>query len=669
MYFGKISPLSVRSRVWRILGGEKRGKHPTYTEETISGGLDFLFENLAEGECARVAIGCRLSEYCNGTDSVAATMSFDREKALIESLAGEREVEVVDMIGEHPELDVALRQCEKDESTGRIIPTEVLSNCELPANIDSNITALQIAKILYVGAMECPLLLTDLKSLPADELKTKRTSAQNELDSIDMYGLFEIAIRITDMLRGRVYQGGIDRQSKYDNVINRLLKEGGDFYSQSATLKPLLDFLRGRQFGAMYINRDKNFHERKSVQMRARIRTAIFATLGLGAVAVGAEGIENTADYLHERAEEQSRAEEREKIIATYEQELDYTCRQVDLWSVKNANVILGEYVFDKIEKELTHRYGLDRETSRLIAIQIIQELGKKNGNWNVCDIYADYSVLTRVIDAYLAEGNLFASLNGGEVRHPYQGFSQYYGLISATAKDPDCRISEEQDTELNPKGEMVKLGTYNQALEYETDYVETDFYVAGDGLLLATEPVYKPTSYKDDAGRVIGTYEKVGDRLSRNRACKLAPMFVSDMRRYDADIVNAETRERILDLLRRDVAEISNMTQPNFCIDRGMSPFTAFNGEFSFKTGWAYYELDNPNNETFTADCSIQTGLEASCYYLRNTTERYDDSDFEHFVTHNKLDPDTIDYCVTSSQAFANSSRTFDAPSQRVRN
>lgn len=665
LYFGKIVPLSVGAKIWRIIGGEKRVKHPAYTEEAISGGLDFLFENLSENEAAVVVVGYGLSEYCNGKSSVEKAMSLPEEIALIKKLAGNRKIKVVNTLDEHPELKTALENAEKDKSTGQIVIDSVFANSALPATIDENITALQVAHMLYLATQDCPKLLKDMKALPTDELKTRRATDNETLDPIDAYGLFEIAMRITDLIRGRIYQGGIDRQGKYDGIINQLLEGGGKFYSSSTALKPLLAYLKGKRFGTMYINREKNFHEKKAVQTRARTRTAIFATLGLGMIAGGVKEMEE----LQERAEERARTEEQDGIIAHFDATLDYTCRQIDNWSVEYANVILGKYLLVRIEKDLQHRYRMDTNTSHTVALQILQELSKDKGRDKICDIYEDYSRLTRFIDKYLREGNVLASLNGTEIERPYQHFATYYKLISDTAKEENCKIPREQDDELEVE-EAVRIGTYNQALEYQTEFVQTDFYVA-DGLLLATEPTYKHVEVKrivDGHDMSYGTARKVGDRLSRNRACELAPIFVSDMRRYDADRLDPQTRDRIMALLRMDIGEIFETEAPAYYIDDD-SAFTAFDGEFSFQTAYAYWQEGRPDQfaakKEGESEYSLQTGLEAACYFLRDTTEKYEPLEFKEFVWgDNNFDPDTVEYCVTSSGAFASSSRTFDKTS-----
>ncbi len=608
VYIGKIVPPSDWQRRARLLLGEESRFAPseTYSPDFIKAALAVLFEHLQPGEKAKFVVGYQLSEYCNGRRSTADAMPYAEEMTLIQQLAAEHfqgdkdNFEVVDLLDEHFQLAKALRECKRNRKTGQIdldsfFKPEVAKYCADRRNFDSR-DAWVFAQLLFAGAKEDPQFLQKLKALPTGELKALRTAPKDDLDPIDAYGLLEIAIRLADAKQGVTFQGGVDRQSKYDALIRQLLagpkietshkdKDGkpvmktNPWSEKSRSLEALIKLLKGTPFRAFYVDRKKNFYQQQTIQQRARTRFGVLAAAGIATLAGLTQGV---TEFAENRSEEAAEAH-KEAAVTYFEKHFqDRFCTMYDNWD-KRPYKLLASKAFVQIKEELMVRYRFSEEASWQMALQMIEEvIDPKTGNQHylICESEKNKTVLAQFIDQYIRDHHLAANLGGDELKIPYADMRVYRPLFEETAKH-DC-----DSLELEVHGWPIVgfpnadfIGTYSDPREYFDSFTKRGLYIyhAWDGpVLMATVPTYYEKFHEFEGGCGYETYEQTGDDikgpysreertycdgyfslerdgeyLSAEQGCIVAKNFIRDMKSYELNAMPDAQQQLLLDIFR----------------------------------------------------------------------------------------------------------------------
>lgn len=504
---GKYRSLSVGRRILRVLFGESMAPHRTYTPETFKAALDFLFAHLKPGEKARIAIGNRLSEFCNGPDNVQGFMSFEEEAVFLRSLAAQMghkdQLEIFDLVGEHTELLAALESAEKDHETGCVVLDSVFKNCPpLTENFDGTPDALQIAHCLYETAKEVPALVEDFRSCIPESARP--IDAPLTMMPSDSYALFETAIRLKNILDGQKYQGGILRQNKYIQIVRNLIS-GGNKYDKHPKLQPLLKVLDGAKYRAFYLKDDttQNPFARKALTVRRATRASFYGTaamLGIGA----------TTTYIHNLQEERRVAEiraEKAEFEAEQQKILQITggffvnpsdlpmidifgsseCHGLDSWDhhgswtsfVHNARAL---------DYELEARYSMSPEERVVLSFAVSSDLYGRGVN-HTCIMGNRYDRLVDYLDGFIATRQKLLQARRISLSKPYSQLEPYFDLLLSTADrwpldtSEDIEIDEDEIDE-NQKFGPFSVPSYSFRETYEIAVVER----AGKQLLLARD-------------------------------------------------------------------------------------------------------------------------------------------------------------------------------------
>ncbi len=301
-YVGKIPLRGPWLALKDISGWEEQ--NPTYSKPYLQAALSYAQTFLQDGP-VRFVIGVELQTFCNGRDSMQGHLSAQEERAFLLRVAQEHHVPLEDVListfrEDHPELFLAL-DAAADPISGRVQLDQVFLS-EMPI-LSASSNALELATVLYKAAQKSSKLRKAFQSLIPEELKKQRDADENTFCSMDAYGLFEVAIRLVDILRGRYIHGGVDRQGALGQVIIQLIRGREGIFSSILALDPLFTLLQAQSFQALNIDRNKNEFERERIVHRARSR--IHGIYGLGAsIAVAVASSYGIWSY-HQKAEQE----------------------------------------------------------------------------------------------------------------------------------------------------------------------------------------------------------------------------------------------------------------------------------------------------------------------------------------------------------------------------
>ncbi|MFA6992579.1 MAG: hypothetical protein WC269_04875, partial [Candidatus Gracilibacteria bacterium] len=302
-YLGRFIKNPVFDGVAEVLGIEGDPKKKgIYSPEFIAGMLDYAFSRMAYGSDKKINVFvCSIfGELFNGPSEIAErTMTFEEQKALILDIAKKRfgeyqagcvnVVNIEDVEAHKPLL--GLLKGTFDEEKGVSSP-DVLA-VEGDVKLNENASSLEIAQYLYKAVKENQVLQEVFKNLMPEGLQ-ERTWGDKDDDDEEFvitpricYGLTEISIRLWEILNGRFIHGGVDRQGKYDEVIEKIVRGKNGGYKKIPELQELFKLFEGKRFDTIHVDTERNPYKFRAERTIARIRLGIFAVLGLF-LAVGA---------------------------------------------------------------------------------------------------------------------------------------------------------------------------------------------------------------------------------------------------------------------------------------------------------------------------------------------------------------------------------------------
>lgn len=271
-YIGKVFKEKIlqilRQSVLYGIGIE--ADHKIYNGRFIRVTLHNAFRFSNPGEKVRVVVGSTLSTLFNGPHDVEDAFSEEEEMREIYGVAAKEfndrynNLEIVrmqDMPG-NKRLFECLHQHIKPDGT---VDVHAAYDNGLPKNtppqLSENPDALEIAQYLYWACKHNGRLRKRFF-----DLRSKKVKEGNYPESSKFYGLTEIAIRLSDILRGTYVQGGADRQEFYDRIIWGIIlgedKENESF-KNIEVLKPLFKIFKDKKHVAIYTNSKWNYYEHK----------------------------------------------------------------------------------------------------------------------------------------------------------------------------------------------------------------------------------------------------------------------------------------------------------------------------------------------------------------------------------------------------------------------
>jgi hypothetical protein len=678
-YLGKLIRQSTRAKIRGVLTASQER---LYDDDFLKGALEYLVENLAEGQKAQITIGPQVGEIFN--DPNPAAMSAEEEKAHILEMAkkmgpkiSERiEVKSLDDFPEHKELLDALR-VQKNSENNEVYLDKALRTDE-PVDFTSGpeprVTPLKIAQCLYMGATEDQVFMNKIaKGIPG-----KLKEEDGEESPKYGYSLTEIAIRLYEIINGRYIHGGASRQAVYDYVIMGLINQPDKHKAPS--LQPLIQLLKGKKFETMHLDTDKNPHRQKSRKKRAR-RQILAATI-LGAAVAAAPGVAEN------RYEAYKESQAREMISAVVKERIRGMRMGFEHFSMDMTEDVIKGRLESAIE-EMEIRFGISKEQQGELNLPaLLMQFMLENSNLVEWPGSENKSNEALVLDLFIRQNAILLRSRGVNIERPYDNLWKYKDLLLQAAegqvpeisKDTESRhISCERpipgdDCEL-PKKIGVLRAHDSSSYGWDHDYVlftinkdgkkiliardwvenrqESIFYYLGFGKKIESfqeEDLLTKWSYYKSARE----YESKGMVATTEMARKAAQEWVTEMKRWDASALYS-VEHRIYNLNYVDDEKVNYEDNPPYILLEERShqdqnwisshtgitektytytdSFGAFSYEIMETFCMAFY--DNMENITHSVDCiyarrpgekqfSLLTAIDVAEQYYRAENNLY---------------------------------------------
>ena len=452
-YLGKIFPRGWTDTAAVALSGRPLRRQNIYSPEVIKGALSFLDQHLPAEETIQLVICRGLSELFNGADdtvgalSTPEAMNYLRRLAKSLHLPAER-LKIVDMESEHTPLFAALRA--QRTPLGAVDVVSVLSAPPGPLTMDTPDVSLTVARLLYReiygeegGEIKNRALYYKiLATVPASQ-----ELSEEEQEQAKYYGLIEVAIRLTDVGRGRVVQGGVDRQGVYDDVISGILRGG----LRGPYLDPIKQMLEGVAFQTLHLStrhsdqrednqqkttqeRIKNPFEQKYRRLIARIRTMV--AVGLMGVSLG--GAVEIGKKIEQHGQTERKAKQDQYMRDKYQH------LKLKLWDIDH---LIEDDYFEKMWHQsivpiLANNFSIPRTTVETLHEDFIQYMLSEEHNWVFLPSFGEdctsQNYLMLAVMEFIKERELFLLQHGVAEIKPF-------GYVSSKMRAKCLELAEEK--------------------------------------------------------------------------------------------------------------------------------------------------------------------------------------------------------------------------------
>jgi hypothetical protein len=387
-----------------------------YSEECIAGLLAILFDNLKEGELAQLVICPQFSSWFNGDAETQYAHTPETQAELIYSIAkkkfgkDKRNLHVIN-INQDPAHAALVERIK-----GSVGPST--DRCSVQAAFSGEIgdgnDSLTIATALFQAAQKSDAFRQALYATVPSRLKKKDAElTEDELLQAVGYTIAELGVRISDLLAGRELQGGIERQTRYDEIIKALFElsqdEPSGRFKRINVLKPIANRLRGKNFTGVYLNDEKNYFKHRPRQIAARIRLSIYGLLGLGALG----GVYRLGGY-------------EQRLIEEHREEYVDRCLEKADGLSKDPKERQKEFdhFLQEVEDELAHRYSVPNYNNDSTINAFVNEFCSRDLSW-VSKKTPQIGIQDHV-DDFVTNNGFIVMSSGGISGAPYSRLDQY---------------------------------------------------------------------------------------------------------------------------------------------------------------------------------------------------------------------------------------------------
>lgn len=258
-----IDNVTINPESFRIYIGAMDKKHQeTYTDELIIGMIYYLMK-IEKLEHATIILGTPVSKIFNEDPNKMSTSEQKNHLTkLIKKNFWRKTAQKIEIYG----IDE-----QENKEVFYLIKAWYRKSLHEP-NLDI-LNSAEMWKYLY-------WLYINNKDFAQDIKKTKPQELQNNVQA-DLYGITEIAIRLTDFLQGITLQWWIKRQEKYDRIITNLLNPYYPNYGQCKQLKNIIKKNEPAHFRTLYFDTNKTHNivekNEKAKQTTNKIRNITMA--------------------------------------------------------------------------------------------------------------------------------------------------------------------------------------------------------------------------------------------------------------------------------------------------------------------------------------------------------------------------------------------------------
>lgn len=488
-YLGKIIPDSFGDKARKLLGWGGEDGH-IYTPEVIKGMLDYAFQHVKDDEKVRLVIGSSLSELFNGPEDMENVLTLEKQRELIQKIAkkqfhkDENSLEIISFDEDmaHTLLYQVLRE-NIDKETGVVdvpkalgsIGTEIQDYHEVASRIDAHKPIRDLVKIspeaffeaydpssLRFAAILYRAFEEDDRFRGAIENTIPARIKESDSPSASYYGLIEIAMRLSDIIRGRFVHGGVERQEVYDQIITKIVKGRDGGYKNIKALEPLFDLFEGKRFETVHLKTKKNHYELKKKRTLARSRLLLTAVLG-GSTIAGAFGLGQYSEMKkQEKRKELVDKDLRESLVSVN----FFMDGKFKINTSDNVNIFHN--ITDEVIEDIGRRYDLSSSPEVLENMRpFLQEFLVEN-RFDLNSIYGG-NKFTRIDleDSFIRKYALYFKNRGIEIKRPYENLMPYASVFRDTLNsDEDIVIDDKFVYEISnerrsKKDKFTHMGTF----------------------------------------------------------------------------------------------------------------------------------------------------------------------------------------------------------------
>lgn len=627
VYIGKMR-LTFGDRIRRFLGYRPTNTYK-YSPDFVERVGEFYHKN-KKIPTLRVIRARKLSELFNGPADVKECISDAAQAKMIRK--HNVSTEAIEAIPEHRSLFERLEESLDEESKTvdihRAYASETIELSNPP-------TSLQIAQLLYKAAFTDDVKNNLLRKLLLKTIPERLTRdlSPEELVQRCGYGLTEVAIRLTAAINGHSTQGGVDRQRKYDDIINGLIQGRRGPFKHYDTLKLLFTFTEGKRFETIHFDTDANPAVVRNVRKGTRRRIAAWGMAGLTTLTGVWQGARAFERAIHnDRVEVVDEAIDEElKEADFYENYTGWTFE----WGMTKRPTF--DTLVSQIQLQLQARYKLDQDLIEQIKPLIQGELlGHKD---RLAEINLSLAEKEAFADRFVKKYGIYLKINGGNTGKPYPRLEQYKMEMKALADAGTIGHFTVIDRRRETSRFYYKSNVGCNLTKHD-QAGQTRYYVYGGKIISEPEirdlsGQFKPfliTANEDVNLSYLGTFLYQGSEMntlkvvsnSNNgfyqifaagitswaannvkydtfKAKKIAEAYVASMRRYDALQVEDELDEALWGLCRNPERYDSDARSQAWEVDMGcamvMTPcrmkkyrYTDTFGEFDYEIYLSHY-------------------------------------------------------------------------------
>jgi hypothetical protein len=619
VYIGKMR-LSFGDRIRRFLGYRPTNTFK-YSPDFVERVGEFHAENKGDFPSLRIIRARRLSELFNGTKDVAECISDRAQARIIKSLdaSGEIKTEAIESMPEHQELFGRLEKS-LDEETGTVDLHRAYAAETI--ELSSPPTSLQIAQLLYKAAFTDNVKNNLLRKLLLKTVPERLVRDLSPEESVQRsgYGLTEVAIRLAEAINGNSAQGGVDRQRKYDDIINGLIQGQKGPFKHYETLKLLFTFTEGKRFETVHFDTDANPAVVRNVRKGTRRRIAALGMAGLTALTGVWQGAR-----AFERAVHEGRVEVVDAVIDEELHDVGFYKSYDNPWSFNS--IMENRKIFDglvsQIQMQLQARYELDEDLIEGIKPLIQGELLRQKDR--LAEINISLAEKEAFTDRFVKKFDIYLRINGADTGRPYPRLEAYKEEMKklADAENPssftvlDFRrdsgragfagsghnlILHHQAGQTRFFGENGKIvsefnieNEYKKSNNFHLRYIGSYLYQESELGRLKVVSDEKGGFFQIFAAANADPFFGSNVKYDTFEAKKIARDYVASMRRYDALQVEYELDEVLWDLCQNperyapDLEECTYNVETNCAMVEGpcnlhIYRYTDTFGEFDYK-------------------------------------------------------------------------------------
>jgi len=563
-YIGKFIANSHFEKALNVFGVNTKNER-IYSVNFLLASLAYLKHSIGTGEKITIFIGRKLSELLNGETDVQNAYSNEQQRDLMYKLAQDPSIRL-----DNEQLDVRFFEEEylhkavfqnlenaKDEETGIVDIDKVFANANL--SFSDSPDSFQIATVFYNAVKESEYLA----SIFENTMPGKLADDPELPESSKYYGMFEVAIRLTEILNGRNIHGGADRQNKYDKIIESIIKGKDRRLLSIDALKPLLEIMKGFKFETIHVSTDNNYFRLKEISYRAQTRMLIYFVLFFASL------------FSAFQAGYNSEQKKREKFEALIDEDIEENLSDVTFYfdhliSIeKEKNVEFFNSILEIMKEEFMVRYDvdssfMDSEFTALLKQFLI------NHKYVLNSMFSYKQDLVKYLDIFVKENSYYLlSKMEHKFDRPYSHFEKYMDLFE-----------EAESTEENYSIPLMS----NQYKETSAEYIGK----INDGY----------TSYEIYIERNILDSDRILARKyfhDQNISTDVAKQAIQAYRKNQEIYDTLAFEEYIPDLYMLEENSDFSIEFDGFNV-QGVIEYTDYLGRFSYEIG-IYYDYDEPKD------------------------------------------------------------------------